>query len=127
MTRKRTNESLGQMLTEACPYCEGNGTIKSKLTIGYELLRRLRREGPSFKENTIVVTAHPEIAELLVTTDHAYIEELEQRLIRAEQELARQQKVAEETAAEICRLRKQPNCPPPAPDAVSSVSVDVTQ
>jgi hypothetical protein len=44
--------------------------------------------------------------------------ELEQRLIRAEQEVARQQKVAEETAEktayELCRVKKQPNCKPPA-------------
>jgi hypothetical protein len=43
--------------------------------------------------------------------------ELEQRLIRAEQEIVRQQKVADETAErtayELCRLKKQPNCKPP--------------
>ena len=46
--------------------------------------------------------------------------ELEQRLIRAEQELVRQQKVAEETAAEMCRLRKGTDCPP-LPDPASPV------
>jgi len=47
--------------------------------------------------------------------------ELEQRLIRAEQEIARQQKVAEETAGEICRLRKGTDCKPPAPDPANPV------
>lgn len=42
--------------------------------------------------------------------------EIEQRLTLAEQELARQQEVAEEMAVEMCRLRKGKNCEPP-PDA----------
>jgi serine/threonine protein kinase len=50
--------------------------------------------------------------------------ELEQRLIRAEQELARQQKAGEDMAAEICRLRNKgveckPPIPPPFPPAAS--------
>jgi serine/threonine protein kinase len=49
--------------------------------------------------------------------------ELEQRLIRAEQEIVRQQKAAEETAVEMCRLRKGLNCGPPGASPVSSVSV----
>ena len=50
--------------------------------------------------------------------------ELEQRLIRAEQEILRQQKVAEETAVEICKLRKGKNCEPPSATPVSSVSIE---
>ena len=48
MTRKRTRESLGRMLTEPCPYCEGKGYIKSKTTVCYEILRQLRRDGHSY-------------------------------------------------------------------------------
>jgi serine/threonine protein kinase len=50
--------------------------------------------------------------------------ELEQRLIRAEQEIVRQQKVAEETAIEVCRLRKGKNCEPPSATPVSAVSIE---
>jgi ribonuclease G len=80
MTRKRTRESLVRLLTEPCPYCEGKGYIKSKTTICAEILRQLRRDGNSFKEDRLVVTAHPEIADLLVTVEQAYLEELEKRL-----------------------------------------------
>src|SRR6185436_4990816 len=59
MTRKRTRESLGRMLTEACPYCEGKGYVKSKTTICAEILRRLRRDGNSFVEDGLVLTVHP--------------------------------------------------------------------
>jgi eukaryotic-like serine/threonine-protein kinase len=48
--------------------------------------------------------------------------ELEQRLIRAEQEVLRQQKAAEEVAAEVCRLRnKGIECKPPIPPVIPPV------
>jgi ribonuclease G len=80
MTRKRTRESLGRTLTEPCPYCEGKGYIKSKTTVCYEILRQLRRDGNSFREDRLVVTVHPEIADLLVTVEQQYLEDLEKRL-----------------------------------------------
>jgi Ribonuclease G/E len=82
MTRKRTRESLGRMLTEGCPYCEGKGYVKSKTTVCAEILRRLRRDGNTFKADGIVVTCSPEIADLLVTVEQSYIEELEKKLQR---------------------------------------------
>ena len=43
MTRKRTRESLVQLLTEPCPTCEGAGVVKSVTTVAYEILREVRR------------------------------------------------------------------------------------
>ncbi len=40
MTRKRTRESLVQLLTEPCPTCEGAGVVKSVQTVAYELCAR---------------------------------------------------------------------------------------
>jgi ribonuclease G len=80
MTRKRTRESLGRMLTEPCPYCEGKGYIKSKTTVCYEILRQLRRDGGTFREDGVVVTCNPEIADLLVNVEQQYLEQLEKRL-----------------------------------------------
>ncbi len=80
MTRKRTRESLGRALTEGCPYCEGKGYIKSKTTVCAEILRQLRRDGHSFREDYIVLACHPEIAELLVTVEKEFLEDMEKRL-----------------------------------------------
>ncbi len=44
MTRKRTRESLGQMLTEPCPGCAGAGVVKSVATLAAEVLRGIHRE-----------------------------------------------------------------------------------
>jgi ribonuclease G len=80
MTRKRTRESLGRMLTEPCPYCDGKGYIKSKITVCYEILRQLKREGHSFRDDELVVTCNPEIADILVSVEQQYLDELEKRL-----------------------------------------------
>ncbi len=80
MTRKRTRESLGRTLTEACFYCEGKGYLKSKITLCYEVLRKIRREATLHNYDTIEVKVHPEIAELLATVDQKYLEDLEKRL-----------------------------------------------
>ena len=80
MTRKRTRESLLHNLTEPCTYCEGKGYTKSRNTVAYELLREIRRQGDLIESDTIIIEAHPTIADVLATTDHAFIEDLEKRL-----------------------------------------------
>lgn len=80
MTRKRTRGSLKQDLAEPCFYCEGKGYLKSKVTIGYEILRQLQRVGNSHSGDEIIANVHPEIAELLVTVDQQFLEEIEKSL-----------------------------------------------
>ncbi|HEX2658811.1 MAG TPA: Rne/Rng family ribonuclease [Polyangia bacterium] len=80
MTRKRTRESLLHTLTEPCTYCEGKGYTKSRNTVAYELLREIRRQGDLIDSDTIIIEAHPAIAEVLAGTDRGFIEDLEKRL-----------------------------------------------
>ncbi len=80
MTRKRTRESLLHALTEPCSHCEGKGYTKSRRTVAYELMRELRRQGNLIEGDTVVVEVHPDVAQVLATTDHAYLEDMEKRL-----------------------------------------------
>ena len=80
MTRKRTRESIARKLTEPCSYCEGKGYVKARLTVCYEILREIRRHGESIPEDTIVVVCHPEIGNLLATSEFEYVEDLEKRV-----------------------------------------------
>jgi acetyl-CoA carboxylase biotin carboxyl carrier protein len=60
MTRKRTRESLVQMLCDSCPYCEGKGYIKSEKTVCAEIYRALSKELPTVRDRKIKVKRdHP--------------------------------------------------------------------
>jgi len=65
MTRKRVRESIGRMLNEPCPYCEGRGHVKSRITVAQEIFRDIRREASAFRESTIAINCHPEVARVL--------------------------------------------------------------
>jgi ribonuclease G len=80
MTRKRTRESLLHNLTEPCAYCEGKGYTKSRRTVAFELLREVRRQGDLIDDDTVVIDVHPDVAQVLATTAHAHLEDLEKRL-----------------------------------------------
>ncbi|TAM10773.1 MAG: ribonuclease G [Nevskiaceae bacterium] len=61
MTRKRTRESLGHILCEPCPTCNGRGTIKSVETLCREVERELQRASRRFDTNRFLVLAAPSI------------------------------------------------------------------
>src|SRR5258705_5371638 len=64
MTRKRTRESLGQLLLEACPHCDGLGRLRSAETIAYDALRRLTRAAAE-DGGGLVLQVHPVVAAVL--------------------------------------------------------------
>jgi len=64
MTRKRTRESLGQLLLEPCPHCDGLGRLRSAVTIAYDALRRLTRAAAD-DGGGLVLLVHPVVAAVL--------------------------------------------------------------
>jgi ribonuclease G len=79
MTRKRTRESLLQMITQACPTCSGRGVIKSTTALAHEILREVRRVGSTVKADRVLVECPPPVAEMLDRYDRRYLDELEKR------------------------------------------------
>jgi ribonuclease G len=78
MTRKRVRESVGRILCETCPYCEGKGFVKSPRTVCYEIFRKMQKvahHGPK----KMVITAHPAVAELLLDEERQGVEDIEQQ------------------------------------------------
>jgi len=70
MTRKRTRESLEQLLTEQCPRCDGRRVVKSIATLAGEMLRAIRRDASRRRDiDMLVVKLNPQIARYLY--DHA--------------------------------------------------------
>jgi len=77
MTRKRVRESLGRMMCEPCPYCEGRGYVKSKISVCHEIFRELRREMIDLRGTKVMLTVHPQVADLLYDEERRGLEELE--------------------------------------------------
>jgi len=80
MTRKRTRESLSRFLGEPCSCCDGLGYVKSRTTVCHEIFRQIERVSSDIGGDTILVDAHPEVAEFLCDEERTNIESLEKRL-----------------------------------------------
>lgn len=80
MTRQRTRESLERRLCEACFYCDGKGTLRSKQTIVYEIFRQLLNRGKNLFEPSIMVHAHPEVVDLVYGDEHENLVKIEEQL-----------------------------------------------
>lgn len=78
MTRKRTRESLGNILCEPCSVCDGVGTTKSAETICFEIFREIVREYRQFKEiGGFLVLASDSVVDLCTDEYPDYLSELE--------------------------------------------------
>jgi ribonuclease G len=82
MTRKRTRESLGRLMHEPCFYCDGTGQLQSKETIAYEIMRELRRKKGTLPGYSVVVNAHPAVADVLNSTEKASVTDAENKYMR---------------------------------------------
>lgn len=82
MTRKRTRESLGRLLHEPCFYCDGTGQLQSKETIAYEILRDIRRKRRDLPGYSVVVNAHPAVADVLNGSEKEAVLDAENRFMR---------------------------------------------
>ncbi|MFC1609657.1 ribonuclease E/G [Myxococcota bacterium] len=79
MTRKRVRESLGHVLTHACPYCKGRGFVKSEQTVANEILRAIARSLNRDHAPTVLVNMEPGIADYLYEAETIEIERIEHR------------------------------------------------
>lgn len=83
MTRKRTGETLTEIVTETCPYCQGRGRVEAPSTVSLSIERELRRMASEVDEEAFLVTANPEVAMHLIGGNGEIIDEIERRLKRA--------------------------------------------
>ncbi len=81
MTRQRLHESLSSALYEPCPYCKGNGQVKTTTTMSVELQRRLSAILGRGKadQKALVVVVHPEVMQRLKTEDGELLVDLERK------------------------------------------------
>jgi hypothetical protein len=79
MTRKRTRDTIVRALCEPCQHCEGKGFVKSKQTVAYELLREIEREGIDRDSKRILISAHPDVIDILAIDERETLDMLERR------------------------------------------------
>ncbi len=80
MTRKRSCENLLQMMSEPCFYCSGDGIIKSRRTICYEIFRKISKNANKIGGLNIAVKVHPKVADMLLTEEAPNLENLEKEI-----------------------------------------------
>ncbi len=77
MTRKRTRESLEQVLCEPCGVCGGRGTLKTAETVCYEIFREILRESRLYETSQFLVLAAQEVVDLMLDEESTSVAELE--------------------------------------------------
>ncbi|MEW5865467.1 MAG: Rne/Rng family ribonuclease [Bacillota bacterium] len=78
MTRKKTRPGLEDVLSRACPYCDGRGRVLSEETLALRAEKELRRVAGRMHEEAMLVTLHPSVAALLIGQGGSNLSRIEQ-------------------------------------------------
>ncbi len=78
MTRKRTRESLEQVMCTPCDNCGGVGTVRSTETLCYEVFRELLRMARQYETEQFMVLGSPEIIDRLLDEESETVADLEE-------------------------------------------------
>lgn len=78
ITRKRTRESLEQMLMEPCSVCSGRGVLKTPQTVCYEIFREILREARQFDTNQYTVVASQTVIDELLDEESTGLADLQE-------------------------------------------------
>jgi len=73
MTRKRTRESLAQLLCEPCEQCQGAGRVRTARTVAYDVLREILREARQFDPKEFRIVASPAVIEMLLDEESQHL------------------------------------------------------
>ena len=82
VTRKRTRESLEEVMCEPCQVCHGRGVVKSVETVCYEILREVIREDRQFKAQGYTIVASAKVVDLLLDEEASSLADLQEFIDR---------------------------------------------
>lgn len=73
MTRQRHRSSLLQTMYAPCPYCHGNGMIKSHESVSIEIERALKKVIACRQQFAVKLVTHPEVDKYLNVIDKGHL------------------------------------------------------
>ncbi|HHU93736.1 MAG TPA: ribonuclease G [Alcaligenaceae bacterium] len=73
MTRKRTRESLNNLLCEPCPTCQSRGSVLTARSICYEILREILREARQFNPKEFRILASQDVVDLFLEEESQHL------------------------------------------------------
>ena len=77
LMRKRSRESLSDLLQEPCPHCHGAGQMKTAETVCYEIFRAVMREYRAYSAEMTTVIAAPTVIDRLIDEESEALADLE--------------------------------------------------
>ena len=77
LTRKRSRESLSDLLQEPCPHSHGTGQMKTAETVCYEIFRAVMREYRAYSAEMTTVIAAPTVIDRLIDEESEALADLE--------------------------------------------------
>ena len=80
MTRKRTRDSLQNVLSEDCPSCKGRGFVMKPDTIYFEVYREILRKSEKIDINGITIHAHQCVIDIFQNNKAPDLKELEKNI-----------------------------------------------
>jgi ribonuclease G len=80
MTRQRNRESLLQTIFHSCPYCSGNGLIKSHESVSIEIERALKKVITCNQQFALKLVVHPDLKRHLDVIDTAHYNSIAEEL-----------------------------------------------
>lgn len=73
MTRKRTRESLSDLLSEECPTCQSRGSVLTARSVCYEILREILREARQFNPKEFRILASQDVVDLFLEEESQHL------------------------------------------------------
>lgn len=83
MTRKRTGETITEVISQVCPYCQGHGTVLSAESVSIQAERELKKLAADVDDEAFLVLANPEVVEYLIGGRGQTVELIEKEIRRA--------------------------------------------
>lgn len=80
VTRKKSRQTLDEILTRPCPVCEGRGRVISEETMARRVRGEIRRILKTSASEAILMEVNPAVAALLIGPGGANLRELEREL-----------------------------------------------